>query len=563
MSEVWKQWEGRVADHKYQLQQYLGSTDHSAVFRAAVREPEPRQVAVKFISADMVNADQQLAAWNNAAKLSHRNLLRVYGTGRCRMEDMDLLYVAMEYAEENLAQVLPQRALTVDEAREMLNSVVEVLVDLHGRNLAHGHIKPSNILAIGDLLKLSSDTIQSPGAVRAMRRVRSAYDAPEIPDGPYTPAADVWSLGVTLVEALTQQPALLPLNEQDEPIIPPELREPFLGIARHCLQRNPKMRWSIARIAEHLNPAAAAPKAAAAATASASANVGASAAAGPAATATKPSVSTPPPISPLNVPLSKEPAIPLARLQPATSASPPMPRPHMARPAVSRPPLRSVPRPPRKAIVLPNYVVPLLVGVVVLIAIIGMSKILRRQDGPAPNTVASSVSAGSTAVPAESSLKPSPPAKNTPDKQTTSVAEEKQGPTSALPLPETPAAAPAVLRSNETKPASAPKTSSVALGRGDVLDQILPKPSTSALATIQGTVRVGVRVHVDEAGNVSEALLDAPGPSKYFADLSLKAARGWVFSSPEADGRDVPSDWLLHFYFTQSGVHATANQTKP
>jgi hypothetical protein len=43
----------------------------------------------------------------------------------------------------------------------------------------------------------------------------------------------------------------------------------------------------------------------------------------------------------------------------------------------------------------------------------------------------------------------------------------------------------------------------------------------------------------------------------------LKAARGWVFSSPEADGRDVPSDWLLHFYFTQSGVHATANQTKP
>jgi outer membrane biosynthesis protein TonB len=119
------------------------------------------------------------------------------------------------------------------------------------------------------------------------------------------------------------------------------------------------------------------------------------------------------------------------------------------------------------------------------------------------------------------------------------------------------------LRSDETKPATATKPSRVALGRGDVLDQILPRPSTSALATIQGTVRVGVKVHVDEAGNVSEALLDAPGPSKYFADLSLKAARGWVFSSPEADGRSVPSDWLLHFYFTQSGVHATANQTKP
>ena len=554
MSEVWKQWEGQVADHKYQLQQYLGSTDHSVVFLATFRDPEPRQAAVKFISANLVNAEQQLAAWNRAAQLSHRNLLSIYGTGRCEMGDMDLLYIATEYAEENLAQVLPQRALTAEEARDMLNGIVEVLVVLHGRNLAHGHIKPSNILAIGDLLKLSSDTIQPAGVVREMRRERSAYDSPELPAAPYTPAADAWSLGVTLVEAFTQQPAVLPLNEQEEPIIPPELHEPFLGIARHCLRRDPKSRWTSARIAEQLNPAAAAKTSAATAGASASAATPAPAAATP--------VSTRPPVSPLNVPLSKEPAIPLAKLQPA-AAVPTMSRPAKSRPTVSRPPVRTAPRAPRTAIILPNYVVPILAGVLVLAGIIALPKILRRQEAPASNTTSASASGGATGVPAEPPIKQAAPPRMSTAKPANSSADENPEPTSVRPLSQTATAAPAILRSSETKSPPTPKTSSDAPGRGEVLDQILPRPSASALATIQGTVRIGVKVHVDEAGNVSEAILDAPGPSKYFADLSLKAARGWVFTSPEAGGRSLPSDWSLHFYFTQSGVHATANQTKP
>lgn len=551
MSEVWKQWEGLVADRKYQLQQYLGSTDHSVVFLASFRDPEPRQAAIKFISADLVNATQQFAAWNNAAKLDHPNLLRIYSTGRCRMGDMDVLYVAMEYAEENLAQVLPQRSLTAGETREMLNSAVEVLVDLHGKNLTHGHIKPSNILATGDLLKLSSDTIQSAGAVREMRRERSAYDAPELPDAAYTPAADAWSLGVTLVEAFTQQPAVLSLDQQADPIIPEVLREPFLEITRHCLRRNPKLRWNSARIAEHLNPAAAAAKAAATVTLQASAIAGASASATPAGPAAVTPVPTLPPVSPLHVPLSKEPAIPLAKLQPAAATQATV-RPPISRPAVSRPPVRTAPKASRQAIVLPLYVVPVLAGVLVLIAIIALPKILRRHEASAPDAMTSPVSASSTRVSDE------PPAK-----QATSVAGVNPAQTSSRPFAAAPAAAPAVLRSSDTKPTPAPKTSSDALGRGEVLDQILPRPSASALATIQGTVRIGVKVHVDEAGNVSGATLEAPGPSKYFADLSLKAAGGWVFSSPEADGRSVGSDWLLRFYFTQSGVRAAANQTNP
>jgi len=91
----------------------------------------------------------------------------------------------------------------------------------------------------------------------------------------------------------------------------------------------------------------------------------------------------------------------------------------------------------------------------------------------------------------------------------------------------------------------------------------LPEASPGALATIHGVVRVSVRVKVDPTGNVSEATLDSPGPSAYFADLALKAARRWQFNSPEAGGHSVPSEWLIRFRFTPSGPKAVPTQTAP
>ena len=58
-------------------------------------------------------------------------------------------------------------------------------------------------------------------------------------------------------------------------------------------------------------------------------------------------------------------------------------------------------------------------------------------------------------------------------------------------------------------------------------------------------------MHVDAAGNVSDATLENGGPSRYFSDLSLKAARQWVFTPPEVNGRTVPSDWVIQFHFTK------------
>jgi TonB family protein len=111
--------------------------------------------------------------------------------------------------------------------------------------------------------------------------------------------------------------------------------------------------------------------------------------------------------------------------------------------------------------------------------------------------------------------------------------------------------------------ANAPSASASSSARGEVLDEILPDVSEKARATIRGVIRVGVRVHVDPTGNVTEAALDAPGPSRYFADLALKAARRWQFASPEIGGHSAPSEWLIRFEFSPSRSKAIPKQTAP
>lgn len=80
----------------------------------------------------------------------------------------------------------------------------------------HGNLKPSNILAVEDAVKISSEAV-------------SAGD----------PATDIRALGVTLVQALTL-PAAIPAVDA--------LPSPFREIAQNCLHHDSRLRWSAAKI---------------------------------------------------------------------------------------------------------------------------------------------------------------------------------------------------------------------------------------------------------------------------------------------------------------------------
>ena len=254
MRDDWKKLEGQVVNKLFPLRRFLGSTSHSAVFLTQSGHAPPKNLAIKFVSAG-ANADSQVSLMHRAAKLSHPNLLLLLPGRSCRLLDMDLVFVVMEYAEENLGQVLANRTFTAKETRELLGPLLDALTHIHRQGLAHSHIKPSNIMAVGNQLKLSNDTVLPLGEPRPASRPADAYDAPEAGTLPVSASSDVWSLGVTLVEMLTQHTPTSSEESQADPIVPRTLPQPFLDIARQCLRRDPSLRWTTAQIAGCLKAA--------------------------------------------------------------------------------------------------------------------------------------------------------------------------------------------------------------------------------------------------------------------------------------------------------------------
>src|SRR3984885_12993440 len=245
---------GQVIDGKFRLGEFVGGEDGSSVFLTDCDSPDVRKAAIKLVPADSPEAEGLLARWRHAAKLSHSHMIRLLDMGRGELDGAAVLYVVMEYAEENLSSVIARRPLAPAEARAILGPVVDALAYVHAKGFVHCRIKPANIMAENDRLKISSDGLCRIGEFSGSVGKPGAYDPPEAAGGRISPAGDVWSLGMTLCEALTQRLPVWERTNQAEPALPSTLPAEFLDLARHCLRRDPQLRWSVADIALRLLP---------------------------------------------------------------------------------------------------------------------------------------------------------------------------------------------------------------------------------------------------------------------------------------------------------------------
>ncbi|HWY57078.1 MAG TPA: TonB family protein [Terriglobales bacterium] len=461
MPEAWKQWEGQVVNEEFPLLRHLGGSEHSAVFLTKRADRDQQEVAIKLILANAENPELQLSWWELAAKLSHPHLLRLFQWGHCQIDGTELLYAVAEYAEESLAQILPYRPLTPEEARDLLRSVLDALAYVHAKGFVHGHIKPANIMAVGDQIKLSSDGLYGSGETSQIIASPSIYAAPEITNGGgVSPASDVWSLGMTLVEALTQHPPDWEGTERAEVVLPETLPTPFSEIASHSVHRDPQRRWTVAEISTRLR-------------------------------------------QPSPVLVGKQ-VVPL-----------------------------------KGGITKWGYLF-LAIAAGLLLAILG-PKLFHRHPAAEPGTAVES-----------SASQPAP--------------QQGTGPGQAAPIGrgknQASGRSHAASHSGATKNGGG-NNNSGARAQGTVVQQILPDVSRNALRTVQGKVKVRVKVTVDSSGNVTAARFDSQGPSRYFAERSLRAARQWTFKPPQVDGQGVPSEWILGFEFQRAGASVHPSQTFP
>ncbi len=459
MSEAWERWEGRTVDGRFPLQRYLGGSGHSAVF-LTVRQPsgsDSEKAAIKLIPADAVDAKHQFLRWKAASELTHPNLIRIFEAGRCELDGTELLYVVMEYAEENLSQILPERALTADETRGMLPPILRALQFVHDKGLVHGHVQPSNILAVADQVKLSSDTLSVPGERNGGARATNAYDPPEAATGAISAAADVWQLGMTLVEVLTQHLPVCDRARMSAPQVPAAVPEPFREIAGHCLQVDAGKRWTVGEILHRVEA-------------------------------------------------DRSRAV---RLEPARPVPPLAQSDAQAKNLASATAISAQ----RKA----SAKWPYWLGLAAVVVVVVVFFLIAR-----PKTSSPPAEEQSTQAEPGAAAEGAQPAQTSPGHTNTGTSSDNQN---------------------------------------GIVQQVMPQVSPSARRTIQGTIKVRVRVDVDAAGNVAKTKLELSGPSKYFSRIAMEAAREWKFAPAGADESGA-REWKVQFAFSRAKTEVSAVRAK-
>jgi TonB family protein len=521
MSEQQHAWTGQTVAGRYLLGKYLGGTGHGKVFSTEIVHARAVQVAIKLISEAKLEgtANRQLSRWREFVGISHTNLLKILDCGKCELDGEVHLFVVQEYADEDLGDILPERALTMDEARGMIEPVIEMLALLHGRNLVHTRLHPGNILAMGDQIKLASDSITPKGEASGLTSPVEGFSAPEWGSVAADPATDIWSLGATIVTVLSQKVPVFG-EHHGGLILPEEVKEPFARIVKECLTKEPSQRPSIAKVRSLLNA--------------------------PITPVVKEvprevireAEKVPPKIEPVVAPVSKAVPPPLppvpAKRKPVAPVSP-------VRPAQARKERKK------------SYLLPIAAIAIVAVLLFTVPKLFRQHSDAAISPAVTSPVATNTEIPKSASqTKSSPPAAAGKKVEQKSATEEP-----SLTATSQPAAAPGPVAKIQSKPSSDPAA------KGEVLDQVLPDISEKARATIQGRVRLDVKLQVNATGTVDSAELNGPANSKYFSDQAIKAAKRWQFSAPEIDGHSVPSQWLIHFEFTQTATNVHPAQVTP
>jgi hypothetical protein len=237
---IWSGWQSAVINGLYPLRRLVQGSEHSAIFLTELKGQPTASAALKIIPIERVTL-AQLSHWKVATGLCHPHLIQLFDAGLCHLGGRQFLFVVTEYAEQTLCEVLSRRALTDNEVREMLPPTLGALTFLHRNGLVLGHLKPANVLVVDDQVKLAIDSIRCTGAPRVGLGEPSFYDPPEASHAPFSPADDIWGLGVTLVEALTQR---LPLSDEQShsAVLPPTVPASFVATLQRCLNYDPASR---------------------------------------------------------------------------------------------------------------------------------------------------------------------------------------------------------------------------------------------------------------------------------------------------------------------------------
>lgn len=259
---------GYILGKRYSIINVVGVGGMSVVYGAYDLETG-ETVAVKMLDLSACETDTAKAEAERRfaseidvmSALSHPNIVNIIASG----EDKGHPYFVMEYVEANTLKdrIEACGALTFDEIMYYTKQVLDALIHIHSKNIAHCDIKPQNIMLLPDgSVKLtdfgiarrldSSDNRESEMAVGTVY-----YISPEQASGKRLDSrSDLYSLGVMMYEMATGR---LPFSAADtstvsrmhieqSPVRPrvldPEICTGLEQIILHAMEKISFMRFS-------------------------------------------------------------------------------------------------------------------------------------------------------------------------------------------------------------------------------------------------------------------------------------------------------------------------------
>ena len=254
-----------VVAGRYELVAVHGRGGSASVYRAVDRR-DGRLVAVKLFAHGVQGPDRhrQDRELTTLARLEHPGLVMLLDGGA----DDDRAFLVMEFIDgPGLAEALTDGPLPVERVVRLGARLAAALAYVHAYGVTHRDVKPANVLLdatgepfladFGIALLVDATRVTATDALIGT----AAYMAPEqLRDAQVDPAADVYALGLVLLEAVTGERAFTGTAVEavlarlvGPPAIPDTVPAPLAALVAWMTEDDPDLRPTAAEVAQCLS----------------------------------------------------------------------------------------------------------------------------------------------------------------------------------------------------------------------------------------------------------------------------------------------------------------------